>query len=138
MRAAALSRPRRHADRKADTLPYLERGELVRLLPSWWVDAGPISLYYARKNLLHAKTKVFIDFVVEVFQRERYLERFAGSLGDIARCGESHSLLGDAPIQRTGNPATSRSVDPRTWPWLPAANLIHTILYSRDSHRAPV
>ena len=66
---------------KADALPHLERGELVRLLPSWWVDAGPISLYYASRNLLPAKTRVFIDFVVEVFQRERYPERFAASLG---------------------------------------------------------
>ncbi|WP_428413024.1 LysR family transcriptional regulator [Pararhizobium sp.] len=66
---------------KPDALPHLERGELVRLLPAWWVDAGPISIYYASKTLLPAKTRVFIDFVVEWFQRERYPERFAGSLG---------------------------------------------------------
>ncbi|MGZ2385336.1 LysR substrate-binding domain-containing protein [Rhizobium brockwellii] len=66
---------------KPDALPHLERGELVRLLPSWWIDAGPISIYYASKTLLPAKTRVFIDFVVKWFQRERYPERFAGSLG---------------------------------------------------------
>lgn len=66
---------------KADALPNLERGELVRLIPSWWVDAGPISVYYASRNLVPLKTRVFVDFVVEVFQRERYPERFAGSLG---------------------------------------------------------
>ena len=66
---------------KPDVLPHLESGELERLLPRWWVDAGPISVYYASKNLLPAKTRVFIDFVVEWFQRERYPERFAGSLG---------------------------------------------------------
>ena len=66
---------------KPDVLPHLERGDLVRLLPAWWVDAGPISIYYASKALLPAKTRVFIDFVVEWFQRERYPERFAGSLG---------------------------------------------------------
>ncbi len=66
---------------KPDVLPQLESGELVRLLPTWWVDAGPISIYYANKSLLPAKTRVFIDFVVEWFQRERYPERFAGSLG---------------------------------------------------------
>jgi DNA-binding transcriptional LysR family regulator len=62
---------------KPDALPHLERGEFVRLLPAWWVDAGPISIYYASKTLLPAKTRVFIDFVVEWFQRERYPERFA-------------------------------------------------------------
>jgi DNA-binding transcriptional LysR family regulator len=64
-----------------DVLPHLESGELVRLLPTWWVDAGPISIYYANKTLLPSKTRVFVDFVVEWFQRERYPERFAGSLG---------------------------------------------------------
>lgn len=66
---------------KPDAMPHLENGELVRLLPGWWVDAGPISIYYANKTLLPAKTRVFIDFVVEWFQREHYPERFAGSLG---------------------------------------------------------
>jgi DNA-binding transcriptional LysR family regulator len=66
---------------KPDALPHLESGELVRLLPAWWVDSGPISIYYANKTLLPAKTRVFIDFIVERFQRERYPERFAGSIG---------------------------------------------------------
>ena len=47
----------------------------------WWVDAGPISIYHANRALLPSKTRVFIDFVAEVFQRENYAERFAGSLG---------------------------------------------------------
>lgn len=81
MRAAALLGLGVTLIVKADALPLRERGELVRLLPSWWVDAGPISLYYASKNLLPAKTSVFIDFVIEVFQRERYPARFAASLG---------------------------------------------------------
>ncbi|AFL51032.1 hypothetical protein USDA257_c24560 [Sinorhizobium fredii USDA 257] len=34
-------------------------------------DAGPISIYYASRTLLPSKTRVFIDFVSEVFQRER-------------------------------------------------------------------
>lgn len=64
-----------------DALPYLDRGELVRLLPNWYADAGPISLYYASRTLLPAKTRVFIDHVVETFKRDRLAERFAGSLG---------------------------------------------------------
>jgi DNA-binding transcriptional LysR family regulator len=64
-----------------DAMPHLERGALVRLLPSWYADLGSISLYYASKTLLPGKTRVFIDHVAEAFRRERLAERFAGSLG---------------------------------------------------------
>jgi adenylate cyclase len=49
--------------------------------PSWYADLGPISLYYATRTLLPAKTRVFVDFVLEAFRRDRLAERFAGSLG---------------------------------------------------------
>jgi DNA-binding transcriptional LysR family regulator len=62
-------------------LPHLERGALVRLVPHWYIDGGPISIYYASRTLLPAKTRVFVDFVVEAFKRDRLAERFAGSLG---------------------------------------------------------
>ncbi|WP_446903752.1 LysR substrate-binding domain-containing protein [Burkholderia sp. YIM B11467] len=62
----------------SDVLSSIERGELVRLLPHWYVDAGAISIYYATRALLPAKTRVFVDFVVEAFERERLAERFAG------------------------------------------------------------
>lgn len=62
-------------------LPHLERGSLVRLLPQWYSDGGPISLYYATRTLLPSKTRVFVDFVVQAFKRDRLAERFAGSLG---------------------------------------------------------
>lgn len=64
-----------------DVLPWLNSGELVRVLPRWWADAGAISLYYASRDLLPGKTRVFIDFVIEAFKREDYARRFAGSLG---------------------------------------------------------
>jgi DNA-binding transcriptional LysR family regulator len=64
-----------------DALHELERGDLVRLVPRWYADAGSISLYYASRTLLPAKTRAFIDFVVDAFKRERLAERFAGSLG---------------------------------------------------------
>jgi DNA-binding transcriptional LysR family regulator len=64
-----------------DALSYMESGTLVRLLPDWYADIGPISIYYASKTLMPAKTRVFIDFVVEHFRKERLAERFAGSLG---------------------------------------------------------
>jgi DNA-binding transcriptional LysR family regulator len=61
-----------------DALPYLESGALMRLVPNWYADAGPISLYYSNRTLLPAKTRAFVDFVVEAFARERLAERFAG------------------------------------------------------------
>ena len=62
-------------------LPHLEKGALVRLVPRWYADGGPISVYYATRRLLPAKTHVFVDFVAEAFRRDRLAERFAGSLG---------------------------------------------------------
>jgi DNA-binding transcriptional LysR family regulator len=62
-------------------LPHLERGTLVRLVPQWYSDGGPISVYYASRVLLPSKTRAFVDFVVEAFKRDRLAERFAGSLG---------------------------------------------------------
>jgi DNA-binding transcriptional LysR family regulator len=62
-------------------LPHLESGALVRLVPHWYSDAEPISIYYATRTLLPAKTRVFVDFVIEAFRRQRLAERFAGSIG---------------------------------------------------------
>ncbi|HBG31082.1 MAG TPA: LysR family transcriptional regulator, partial [Gammaproteobacteria bacterium] len=62
-------------------LPHLESGDLIRVLPQWYADAGPISLYYATRALLPAKTRVFVDYVVDTFKKQRLAERFAGSLG---------------------------------------------------------
>jgi hypothetical protein len=47
------------------------------LLPQWWADAGATSIYFSSKTLMPAKTRAFIDFVVERFKRERLAERFA-------------------------------------------------------------
>ncbi|MCX5537937.1 LysR family transcriptional regulator [Paraburkholderia sp. CNPSo 3076] len=54
-----------------DVLPDLERGDLIRLLPDWYADAGTISLYYASRTLISAKTRVFVDFVVSAFESKR-------------------------------------------------------------------
>jgi len=64
-----------------DVLQHLERGDLLRLVPRWYADAGAISLYYASRAHLPAKTRVFIDTLLELFRRDRLAERFAGSLG---------------------------------------------------------
>lgn len=64
-----------------DALAHLESGALVRLVPRWYADAGPISVYHSGRALLPAKTRAFVDFVAEAFRRQRLAERFAGSLG---------------------------------------------------------
>jgi DNA-binding transcriptional LysR family regulator len=61
-----------------DVLALVERGELVRLLPDWHVDAGSISIYYPHKTLQPRKTTAFVDFLVECFRRDRLAERFSG------------------------------------------------------------
>ncbi len=37
-------------------LPHLESGTLVQLLPGWYCDVGPLSLYFASQKLLPGKT----------------------------------------------------------------------------------
>lgn len=63
-----------------DVLPELERGALVRLVPRWYADAGAISIYFASRTLLPGKTRAFVDWIAEMFKRERLADRFAGSL----------------------------------------------------------
>lgn len=58
--------------------PWLTRGDLVRVLPGWWADAGPTSLYYPSKKLLPARTRVFVDFVVEQFSERGFAQRVRG------------------------------------------------------------
>ena len=43
-------------------------GELVRLLPGWYSDAGPVSVYYPSRRMLPAKTRAFVDFISERFR----------------------------------------------------------------------
>lgn len=57
--------------------PYLRRGDVQRVLPDWYIDAGVISIYFAAHKLLPAKTRVFIDFVVEQFRANKWAELFS-------------------------------------------------------------
>lgn len=59
-------------------LPWLERAALVRLLPGWHADAGPVSLYFPGKKLLPARTRVFVDFVTEQFAAKDFAGRMRG------------------------------------------------------------
>jgi len=48
-----------------NVVQHLRSGALVRLLPDWYADIGPISLYFSGRAQLPAKTRVFIDYIVE-------------------------------------------------------------------------
>jgi DNA-binding transcriptional LysR family regulator len=60
-----------------NALSYLESKKLVRVLPDWYVDMGTVSLYFAAQKLLPPKTRVFVDFVVEHFRKEKLAKRFS-------------------------------------------------------------
>lgn len=56
---------------------HLESGALQRLLPDWHVDLGAISLYYASRKLLPAKTRAFIDHITAAFREQDLAQRFS-------------------------------------------------------------
>ncbi|EIM97328.1 LysR family transcriptional regulator [Paraburkholderia hospita] len=56
--------------------PWLENGRLMRLLPGWYAEVSPITIYYPNRKLLPAKTRVFIDFIVDAFRERRLAARF--------------------------------------------------------------
>lgn len=62
-------------------LPYLKSGTLVRLLPEWHADVGPLYLYFSAQKLLPAKTRAFVDFIVEQFRRRGLAKKFSAIRG---------------------------------------------------------
>lgn len=53
--------PRPHA------LPLLESGALVRVLPDWYAESRPLSIYYTSRKLVPAKVRVFVDYIAQEF-----------------------------------------------------------------------
>jgi DNA-binding transcriptional LysR family regulator len=62
-------------------LPFLRTGELVQVLPQWHTPARPLCVYYPSRRHLPAKTRVFVDFIVEQFQAQGLAEQFRGPGG---------------------------------------------------------
>lgn len=60
-------------------LPHLESRRLTRLPPGWHANAGSISVYFAGGRLVPAKTRAFVDFVVEEFRRRKLARKFAAA-----------------------------------------------------------
>jgi DNA-binding transcriptional LysR family regulator len=56
----------------------IRTGELVRLLPGWYSDAGALSLYYPSRRLLPAKTRAFADFITARFKASGFARRVDG------------------------------------------------------------
>jgi DNA-binding transcriptional LysR family regulator len=48
-------------------LPYLERGELVEVLPDWHLPQVSVWAVFPGRRLMPARTRVFIDALVEKF-----------------------------------------------------------------------
>lgn len=53
---------------------HLRSGALIRLLPGWCADTGPLSIYYPSKKLLPAKTRVFVDFLLAQLRSSGFAE----------------------------------------------------------------
>ena len=60
-------------------LPHLETGALQRLLPAWYADIGTVSLYFSGQRLLPAKTRVFVDHVVDRFREADLYRRLSAA-----------------------------------------------------------
>jgi DNA-binding transcriptional LysR family regulator len=58
-------------------LKYLESGSLVRVLPDWYTEHTVISLYFSAKKLMPAKTRVFVDFIVEKFKTQQLSKKWS-------------------------------------------------------------
>lgn len=61
-------------------LPYLESGQLVRVLPNWYADNGSLSLYFPTHKMLPAKTRVFVDFIIKKFREQQLSRKFDARL----------------------------------------------------------
>ncbi len=58
-------------------LPHLQSGAVMRVLPDWYVDAGTLSIYFTAHKLLPAKTRAFVDFIVEKFREKQWAKHFS-------------------------------------------------------------
>lgn len=58
-------------------LQHLESGKLVRVLPDWYTEHGVMSLYFSAKKLMPAKTRVFVDFIVDKFRVQLFAKKWS-------------------------------------------------------------
>jgi len=51
--------------------PYIEKGELVRLLDPWSAEPVPISIVYSPNRHLSTRVRAFVDWMAELFAAHR-------------------------------------------------------------------
>lgn len=44
----------------------------MELIPKGYADAGSISLYYATRTLLLAKTHAFVEYIIAAFKQNKF------------------------------------------------------------------
>lgn len=62
-------------------MQFFGSGQLVQVLPAWHTPARPLCVYYPSRRHLPAKTRVFVDFIVEQFRAQGLAEQFRGPAG---------------------------------------------------------
>lgn len=62
-------------------LPCLDSGDLVRLLPDWYAETRPLTIYYSSRKLVPAKVRVFVEHVVQRFRASGHAARFVQEPG---------------------------------------------------------
>jgi DNA-binding transcriptional LysR family regulator len=50
-------------------------GKLVPLLEDWQQQANPVHVIYAPNRYLSAKVRVFIDWIIALFEQDEHLRR---------------------------------------------------------------
>ena len=50
----------------------LQSGAIVHVLPDWYADTRPVSIYYSSRRLLPAKVRVFVDHIVAAAAARNY------------------------------------------------------------------
>ncbi|MDQ0122111.1 DNA-binding transcriptional LysR family regulator [Pseudomonas lini] len=56
----------------AEANPYLQSGQLVKLLPDWTLSSMPISLVYPYSRHLSARVRVFADWAAALMENDPY------------------------------------------------------------------
>lgn len=78
--AAALQAAEQGLGIAVTSMPHavlkLEQKSLVRVLPDWYADNGKLNLYFSAQKLLPSKTRVFVNYIVEHFRKNKFAMRF--------------------------------------------------------------
>lgn len=60
----------------SQVLADLEHGSLVRVMPDWHADGGPVQVYFGSQKHLPPRTRIFVDLIAAHFKKEKLTQRF--------------------------------------------------------------